>query len=258
MSCKCATKKWCELKVAEQQWTESCNGISFPPILTFSVHLILCWIVVSQSFLYTYNTLCSLIHCSECDKDGDALAGMFRIYLESHRWFKLAMSRFTFEIEQQLRKKHTQNVAPRIIRLKYLSFVLKVFVRIIRNKYNTAVATCLSFFHSLSLYLFLCFNVFIPFVATLTGRNSSRHVQMNSRRAYKIRHSFVRGSILSLIRFWENTIASYISHTHTIDLHHFINVNMFYATEAKAFVLYTKSVVTTKINIKHINVRMMD
>lgn len=166
------------------------------------------------------------------------------------------MSRFTFEIEQQLRKKHTQNVAPRIIRLKYLSFVLKVFVWIIRNKYYNAVATCLSFLFFF--YLFLCFNVFIPFVATLTGRNSSRHVQMNSRRAYKIRHSFVRGSILILIRFWENTIASYISHTHTIDLHRFINVNVFYATKAKAFVLYTKSVVSTKFNIKHINVRMMD
>lgn len=127
MSCKCATKKWCELKVAEQQWTESCNGISFPPILTFSVHLILCWIVVSQSFLCTYNSLCSLKHCSECDKDGDALAGMFRIYLESHRWFKLAMSRCTFEIEQQLRKKKhekrsTQNNPVEVFVLRFESF----------------------------------------------------------------------------------------------------------------------------------------
>lgn len=86
MSCKCATKKWCELKVGKQQWTESCNGISFPPILTFSVHLILCWIVVSQSFLFTYRMVCSMKHFSECDKDGDALAGMF-----SHLFWKSSL-----------------------------------------------------------------------------------------------------------------------------------------------------------------------
>lgn len=154
MSCKCATKKWCELKVVKQQWTESCNGISFPPILTFSVHLILCWIVVSQSFLYTYNTLCSLKHCSECDKDGDALAGMFRI-LKVIAGLNLRCHVLRLKLNNNWEKKHTQNVAPRIIRLKYLSFVLKVFVRIIRNKYYTAAATCLSFFYSLFLSVFV-------------------------------------------------------------------------------------------------------